>query len=292
MFRKINKLVREPAFRHRPFAVIGRLIVWAGCVLLKYRPVFRLTPAGERLSVPPTLRYTSLSAFLLRDESEPELRRLDLFVRPGDTFVDVGANIGLYTLKAARLSGPQGRVLAAEPGRAAREQLNANIALNAFPHVAVIGSALSDAEGEATLHHVDKGNDPQAFSLLPDGTEKSGETVPVTTLDNAVAGAGLARVDCIKIDVEGFEAHVIRGAGETLARWHPTIVFEVNCPTLLQSGEAPDGAWKLLEAHGYRFFHLVDGVLAPLSAMPAAFGNIIARFPAAGDEAPAGTNRK
>ncbi|MGV6875332.1 FkbM family methyltransferase [Pseudochelatococcus sp. B33] len=290
MFRKIDKLIREPAFRHRPFSVIGRLVFWAGCVLLKHRPVFRLTAAGERLSVPPTLGYTSLSAFILRDESEPELHELDLFVHPGDTFVDVGANIGLYTLKAARLSGPQGRVLAAEPGRAAREQLAANLALNTsagntfsrntFAQVTVIDSALSDAPGEATLHHVDKGNDPQAFSLLADGTEKSGETVAVTTLDRAVSASGLARVDCIKIDVEGFEARVIRGAGETLARWHPTVIFEVNCPTLLQSGEERDGAWKLLEAHGYRFFRLVDGAVTPLSAMPATFGNVIARFPA------------
>lgn len=278
MLRKIRKLVQEPAFRRRPLAVTGRLIAWAACVLLKRRPVFPLTDAGERLSVPPTLRYTSLSAYLLRDEIEPELHRLDLFVRPGDTFVDVGANIGLYTLKAARLAGPQGRVFAAEPGHAARGELEANIALNTFNNITVFAGALSDAEGEATLHHVDRGNDPQAFSLLADGTEKSSETVTVTTLDAIVAAQGLARVDCIKIDVEGFEAHVLRGARETLARWHPTVIFEVNCPTLLQSREPADGAWNLLEALGYRFFRLTGGALAPLPALPSDFGNVVARF--------------
>lgn len=280
MLRKIKKLLQEPAFRRRPLTVTGRLVAWAGCVLLKYRPVFSLTQGGEKFSVPPTLGYTPLSVFLLRDEVEPELYKLDLYVRPGDTFVDVGANIGLFALKAARLAGPQGRVVAAEPGRDAREQLEANVALNRFTNVTVIESALSDAEGQATLHHVDKGNDPQAFSLLADGTEKSGETVSLITLDKLVSNLGLARVDCIKIDVEGFEAHVLRGAGDTLARWHPTVIFEANCPTLLQSDLPRDGAWKLLEAHGYRFFRLDDGVETPLSTMPTEFGNLIARFPA------------
>lgn len=280
MLRKIKKLVQEPAFRRNPLSVMGRVVLWLGYVTARQNPVFSLTASGEKLSVPATLRYTSLAAFILRDEAEPELHQLDLFLRPGNIFIDVGANIGLFTLKAARLVGPQGRVVALEPGKAAREQLVANLSLNKFNHVTVIDKALSDVEGEATLHHVDKGGDPQAFSLLADGTEKSSETVAMTTLDRVVTEHGLPRVDCIKIDVEGFEAHVLRGARETLSRWHPTVIFEVNCPTLLQSGEEPDGAWKILQASGYAFFRLVDDNLTPVDVMPTDFCNLIARFPA------------
>lgn len=278
MLRQIKKLTNEPAFRAAPLTVLSRAVRWAFQVLTRTSPVFTLTPAGERLKVPADMRYTSVATFLLRDWSEPELRALDLFLKPGDRFVDVGANIGLYTLKGASLVGSRGRVVAVEPGAQARRQLADNLALNALGPVDIIGQALSDQPGEAVLHHVDLGGDPQAFSLLA-GDAGSGETVAMTTLDLLVDSLGLDRVDCIKIDVEGYESHVIAGASSTLARWKPTIVFEINCPTLLRSSIPPEAAWQALAAHGYAFFRLEERSLIPLATMPADFGNIVARHP-------------
>ena len=144
MFRRIKKLIAHPGFRAQPVAVLARAAEWGACVLGGYRPVFKLTGAGERLRVPTDMRYTSVATFLLRDWSEPELRQLQLFVKPGDVFVDVGANIGLFTLKAARLVGPHGRVVAVEPGLAASELLTANLLRNDFPNVSQICKALAD----------------------------------------------------------------------------------------------------------------------------------------------------
>jgi FkbM family methyltransferase len=279
MLRRIGKLLSHPAFRAEPFAVLARAATWAGCVATGHRPVFTLTSSGERLRVPADMRYTSVATFLLRDWTEPELRQLQLFVRPGDVFVDVGANIGLFSLKAALIVGRKGRVIAVEPGLAASRLLTENLALNDVPHVRQVRTALADSIGQATLHHVNLGDDPQAFSLLSDGTDAEGENVPVTTLDALVAELGLGRMDCIKIDVEGAEERVIAGARESLGRWHPTVIFEANCPTLTDQGLPADGAWNRLRDFGYRFYLLTDGAMSELTRMPTEFGNIIARHP-------------
>ncbi len=277
MFQRVKKLLGHPGFRAEPITVLARGAAWGGHVLAKRAPVFELTDAGEKIRVPADMRYTSIATFLLRDWSEPELRALDRFLRPGEVFVDVGANIGLYTLKGARIVGPAGRVLAVEPGSAVGVLLAANVALNDYRQVSIVAKALADEAGWATLHHVPLGNDPQAFSLLTGGAVLDGEKVETTTLDRLVAEHALPRVDCIKIDVEGAEHMVVAGGRETFERWHPTVILEINCPTGIDSGAPADAAWNFLAGLGYRFSRLVDGRMTALQSMPRDFCNVIAQ---------------
>ena len=275
MLRRIGKLARQPAFRAAPLTVIGRGCLWGAAVALRRSPVFSLTPAGERLRAPSDLRYTSVTAFLLRDWVEPELRFLERLLGPGEVFVDIGANIGLYTLKGARLVGPRGRVVAIEPGAEARAQLEANLGLNAFPWVTVVGKAVSDADGEAVLHHVDLGHDPQAFSLIENlAADGRGEAVETVRLDRLVADLALPRLDLIKIDVEGAEAMVLAGAQETLARFRPKIVFE--CNAYPSARDATARAWGLLAGRGYHFLRLVEDRFEPVDEPPQDFCNLVA----------------
>ncbi|QRG07711.1 FkbM family methyltransferase [Xanthobacter dioxanivorans] len=276
MLRRVKKLVNEPAFREAPLTVTGRAISLALHVAFGRSPIAEITP-GARLKLPADLRFTTTSVYLLRDSVEPEVRYLDKFVRPGDVFVDVGANIGLFTLKAATIAS---RVVAAEPGADAGLQLTQNLALNGFKNVTIVPKAISDTVGKAVLFHNPLGDDPQAFSLINDGTSTDSEEVEITTLDTLVADLGLTRVDCIKIDVEGAEDRVIGGAARTLETFRPTVIFEMNCPTLVKDGGDTAGAWKALAAHGYHFFQLEDnGALKPLSARPTDFGNYVALHP-------------
>lgn len=275
MLRRLAKLFREPAFKEAPLTVIGRAISWSVSVALGRSPVFQLVPGGARLRVPADMRYTSVSTFLLRDTSEPELHYLQKFVGKGDIFVDVGANIGLFTLKVAPHAA---RVVAVEPGEAAGTQLDANIALNGFSNVAVVRKALADKPGTAALHHNPLGDDPQAFSLISDGTDSGSEQVEVTTLDTLVRTLDLPRVDCIKIDVEGAENLVIAGGVETIGNYHPTVIFEINCPTLDKAGGDPAAAWNALAGLGYQFHRMrEDGALTAIAVQPPDFCNIVAR---------------
>lgn len=280
MLKRFQKLIGHPGFKADPLGVLWRGAVWAGCVATRRAPVFHLTEGGERIQVPPTMRYTSVATYLLRDWTEPELRELNRFIGPGDIFVDVGANIGLYTLKAARIVGQGGRVLAVEPGASAAASLAHNLALNPFANVTVAQKALSSEDGWATLHHVPLGNDPQAFSLLAGAGTSEGEKVETITLDRLATEAGLARIDCIKIDVEGAEPMVLRGALAVVERWQPTVILEVNCPTGTVGGTPPDAAWNILAERGYRFSRLQDGQEKAIDRLPADFCNVVARHPA------------
>lgn len=275
--RRITKLMREPGFRAEPMTVLARGLRLGAAALLKQELIFPLTPAGERMRLKADLRYTSVTAFMLRDWVEPELRRLDAIVRPRMTVVDVGANVGLYALKAARLVGPKGRVIALEPGAEAFEQLRRNLRLNAFGWVEALKQAASDRDGEAVLHHVPLGDDPQAYSLVAHAGAEAGEQVTTQRLDTLARMLGLSRLDVLKIDVEGGEPLVLAGASDVLARLRPVVLFECNA-YLNAGGEAgaAQSAWRILEDAGYRFHRLTREGFAPIAAPPADFCNIVA----------------
>ncbi|MFG1477743.1 FkbM family methyltransferase [Xanthobacter sp. V4C-4] len=276
MLKRIKKLLNEPAFKEAPLTVLGRIASLATLVKLGRKPEFQLVP-GSRMQVPADLRYTTVSAYLLRDQVEPELKYLDKFVAKGDVFVDVGANIGLFTLKMAPRAG---RIVAVEPGKDAGDLLVENVALNGFKNVTLVRKGLADVAGKAALFHNPVGDDPQAFSLVNDGAATEAEEVEITTLDQLVADLGLPRVDSIKIDVEGAEQRVLAGGLGTIAAYRPDIIFEMNCPALLSSGGDPAAPWNTLAGLGYSFFRLQwDGTLTPLSVRPTEFCNIIARHP-------------
>ncbi|KZD07958.1 FkbM family methyltransferase [Oceanibaculum pacificum] len=283
MFRRLKRLIGHPGFRAEPFAMTWRSAAWALHVARGASPVFPLTAAGgEKMRVPSDLRYTSVSCYVLRDWCEPELRHLDRLVRPGSVFIDIGANIGLFTLKAARLTGPRGTVIAVEPGTEAADRLTANVGLNDYAQVRIVREALSDSNGEAVLHHVPLGNDPQAYSLIGSAMATEGETVKTETLDSLVERLGLTAVDCIKMDVEGAEPMVIAGAAGTLERFHPMVIFEINT-TLVKTGTEGagpnDAAWRALQAHGYGFRRFRDGRLVEVAEVGSEFGNLVAVHP-------------
>lgn len=278
LFRRIRKLADQPAFKAEPVTVLTRAVRLAVSNAVGRNPSFDLTrDGGERMRAPADLRYTTITAFLLRDWVEPELRQLQRLLSPGDVFIDVGANIGLYALKAARLVGSTGRVLALEPGAEAYGHLASNIALNTFDWAEPLKIAASDKAGEAVLHHVPLGSDPQAFSLVANARAVNGETVETVPLDNLIVRCGLDRVDLIKIDVEGAEPLVIAGAGRVLSEFRPAVIFECNAHINAGGDDGAAGqAWAMLKAAGYCFYRLVEGHFVHIVRLPAEFCNVIA----------------
>ena len=278
MLRRVRKLIAQPAFKAEPLQVIARGGVFAAAMAARRRLTFPLTSAGERRRVPASMRYTSITAYLLRDWVEPELRQLHQLLKPGDVFIDVGANVGLFTLKGARLVGPSGRVLALEPSSIAFAELLDNLSLNAFENVTPIMAAASTEDGTGQLNHVDLGGDPQAFSLVNAGNARGGETVRTVRLDTLAAEHGLARIDLVKIDVEGAEPLVIEGALGCLAAFRPALIFECNAH-INAGGEngAADRCWRLLEDAGYAFYRVgSDNRFRAITAPPADFCNVAA----------------
>jgi FkbM family methyltransferase len=147
-------------------------------------------------------------------------------LKPGDVFVDIGANCGFFVVFAARKVGATGRVIAIEPLPAMLERLRFNITANGFTNVTVAPTAVGAAPGEATIH-VSTAQYGHA-SLV--GTEGETLTVAVTPLLSIIQSAGVQRIDALKIDIEGFEDRAllpfIRSAPQQL--WPARIFMEVD----------------------------------------------------------------
>ena len=172
-------------------------------------------------------RYVGRALELYGEFSEAEVAFFRAAIRPGMTVVDVGANIGCHSVAFAQLVGPTGRVLAIEPQKQVYQMLVGNVALNHLTHVDTMHGALGHERGTLQVPPVDytAAGNFGAVSLSQsagDGTED----VPVVTLDSLK----LPKCDFIKIDVEGAETSVIRGATETIRTHAPTIYAENDRP--------------------------------------------------------------
>ena len=189
---------------------------------------------------------------------EPELREIFRAVLPaGGVAVDVGANVGWHTLLLARLVGDGGRVLAAEPNPSVRARLQENLNLNRFRHVEVVPYALADAEGAAEFLAPD-GNAVGAGDGRMVAATEIGEhqiiRVETRRLDTILLAMRLERLDLIKIDVEGFEWPVLKGAEQMIARFRPHIVFEYLDEYVERGGGTPEALAEFFLRHRYRLF--------------------------------------
>ncbi|MFZ0042496.1 MAG: FkbM family methyltransferase [Solirubrobacteraceae bacterium] len=172
----------------------------------------------------------SLKARLLWPRSEDDAVKAVVadVVSPGDTVLDVGANIGLFTDHLARVVGPQGRVIAFEPHPAYARDLS-RIA-DARKNVTLITAAVSDTPGSARLSVPEMTSGPNRTmgSLQPRPEASQGEVVdvPTTTLDEATASASGVRL--LKIDVEGHEHEALLGGRGLLGRERPVVMLEAE----------------------------------------------------------------
>jgi FkbM family methyltransferase len=185
---------------------------------------------------------------------ELELEIFERIAQDSSVISDVGANVGLYTCVGARAM-PAGTVVAFEPAPANLEFLRRNLARNGVEdRVEVVPEAVSDTPGQARFFLSDGiGNHSLASGNA--GSERHLD-VTVTTVDQHFAGR---LVDILKIDVEGFDTHVLKGARETLAAHHPAIFVELLTSHLEQGGISPRDLVNIL-ADLYAHIFLVDNV--------------------------------
>jgi len=190
-------------------------------------------------------RYRSIS-----ETGEPEVfQALKALVKPGHLILDIGANVGVYSLLMARWVGEAGRVIAFEPAPESAAALKQHLALNRLSdRVEVVESAIADRSGQteffAATYNGENSMNP-AFGSRVVSARKV--TVPVTTIDDFCAHHQIAP-DLIKIDIEGYEFHAVRGALRTLAEHHPNIVMELHPAIWPQIGV--DGERELAELCG------------------------------------------
>lgn len=174
----------------------------------------------------------------------------------GAVFLDVGAHIGYFSMKAAVKVGKTGHVLAFEPNPETLKLLRDNVAANQARNVIVEPVACTDREQMLTLYAAARIN-TGASSLARQNANISTEEAPRSyvvrgrPIDNVVRELNLTRVDAMKIDVEGAEVSVLRGAAATLHRFHPKVVIEVVAQQLASFQTTPEELASVFREAGY-----------------------------------------
>ena len=170
---------------------------------------------------------------------------------PNLTFYDVGANEGWFSLVAARLVGPGGRVVAVEPQERLWPVILQNASLNRFANIDLQPFAIANEESETTIKLYPSvntgasglGSDKRRFETL--------QRVTLLPLARLIEGSGLTKIDLMKIDVEGYELEVLKSAGEHLGRNILRLVVETHAPQLAERGESVEQVHELLRSRGY-----------------------------------------
>lgn len=187
---------------------------------------------------------------------------MQTILQPGWVVVDIGANIGYYALMEARICR---EVLAIEPEPSNYELLLSNIELNGYKNVATLLSAVGDRNGAVELALSEVAN---WHRVKTRGTKKDTITVPMVTMDAYLMGK---RVDMVRMDVEGYEFHILKGMEQTIAN-NPglTLFIELHGEYLKEYGTSAEEVLEFLSKHNFVVTNstlvAIDKPIAPLDA--------------------------
>jgi len=177
-------------------------------------------------------------------------RLMEALIRPGDQYIDVGANIGLVTLLASRLIGPGGCGLAFEPNPQAFERLSYHLSLNSCENIKSLPLAISDSESIANL--VIPHDNMGLGSLAPmSDSSKSTYTVSTAPVDSFIHQLDANKETFVKIDVEGYECQVLGGMTQLLKFPELAVVAEVNDSMLRRAGHSREALHRIMSDAGF-----------------------------------------
>lgn len=269
----LQRLVRRIARERRPIRFLASRVLWHGGVS-RWFTVRRggTVPGGYRVCFFPS--SASSYAWIYPDEVNEEESFVANTLRAGDTFVDVGSNVGLLALRAASVVGPSGHVVAVEAHPRIASFLRQNVEMNGFSHVEVESCAVGESRG--TVSFSDRHSDDQN---AVDPTRR-GLEVPLVPLDELLPASRVPRVHLLKVDVEGFELPALRGARELLQRVD-RILIESSQRHCARYGYEPGEVYDVLRAAGFRLRRLGDTADLPDGYVPAGTENLVGERAAA-----------
>ncbi|MBN8982264.1 MAG: FkbM family methyltransferase [Rhizobiales bacterium] len=212
---------------------------------------------GTHIVLPPSL--SAITTYVLLEQEqwfEKETQFLARWLKRGMNVIDIGANLGVYSLPAARMAGPTGQVYAYEPASETRRMLEAGKRKNRSINLNVIAAALSDSERDGKLF---LGTSSELNTLEGSG---DGEAIRISSLDAEQAARNWGRIDFLKIDAEGEELRILDGAKSFFASQSPLVMFEVKAGERIN--EELRAAFVAL---GFRLYRQLGGaaILVPVA---------------------------
>jgi len=230
----------------RPIHFRGKLRMLGGIAPKRGERTARVFGCDMRLDLGEAIqRWIYLGAF------EPEETAVVRdWLRPGMTFLDVGANVGYFTLLGASRVGRSGRVFAVEPSPYAYGRLSGTVRANGLSQVRTFQMGLSSADGELPLYLPPESDGFHSPSMSAGWENRV--TVPVRRLDDCLDEWGVETVDLVKMDVEGHESHILEGASRSLASGRiRAVLCEFNDYWLRQQGSSPEALYETLVRAGF-----------------------------------------
>lgn len=176
-------------------------------------------------------------------------------IKNGDIILDVGANIGYYSVIMSKLIGNDGKIYSFEPTKYFRDVLEVNLKINSITNVTVLSYGLSDfkksleiqiGSSSASLHNTSEKED-----LLR-------ETIELNVLDEVINELDINRIDFIKIDVDGHEPAFLKGALKTIEKYKPIVLLEVMHLNYLNYGISAWDFYDYLKQLGFHIFSEID----------------------------------
>ncbi len=230
----------------RLLALLERVLAASKCTYLE-------DVDGHRMHLNPINGWAL--AFHGAHESK-ETKRVDALVNTGDVVLDLGASVGYFTLRLARSVGPTGRVIAVEPDPINFELLSRNVALNGYQNVTLVNKAAARENGPLKLFLCDDNAGDHRTSPTPE-SRKSIEILG-TRLDDELAD--LARLDFVKIDIQGAEIDALHGLRELLGRSPGASMLVEFWPYgLANAGFQPSELLELLDELGFNVEDIAGG---------------------------------
>lgn len=252
LLRFIRKCLTNPPAAWRSAKLVMRHI-YGRCYWFVYpeRPLLHRLSQGGSILLAPNHSFT-YCFWPAVDHYEPDVcRLLKSLLKPGDTFIDCGANIGYFSIQAINLVGKDGMVVAVEAHPQAYELLKQNLELNQSG--TAVHCALTSQPGDWELFAPEAGD---VYSSLQKTDLMQGQAinqfkVSGRTLDDVIHSLNLSKVDVVKIDVEGGELDILISAPDLLSSFRPIFIVEYSVNTWPRFGATSDSLCSLLDKFNY-----------------------------------------
>ena len=203
-------------------------------------------------------RNNILSKLIYKGFEQDELFFINSFLKKGDYFFDIGANVGLFSLIAANKIGEDGKVFSFEPTPDTFKKFEENITLNGFRNIIPLNIGLSHKEGDLKLKVSTSGYDAwNTFAAVEDSKFLNEILVPVKTLDVILKehAVDLLKIRLVKIDVEGWEKFVLNGAKSLISAENaPVFLMEFTESNTYNAGYLCHELYDLMEDHGFKWY--------------------------------------
>ncbi|MGN6267196.1 MAG: FkbM family methyltransferase [Ginsengibacter sp.] len=205
-----------------------------------------------------------LSRYIYDGFEKDEIQFLKSNLKPGDIFVDIGSNVGLFSLVASKIVGANGFVHSFEPTPQTFARLQKNIALNGFINIKAKNIGLSDEKGKLDLQISENGFDAwNTFAKKENKRFQHKVSIEVSTIDDELTEIDKSRISFMKIDVEGWEKFVLKGGTSFFRNYSPVVMVEFTETNTFDAGYFVQEIYDIMVEFGYRWFRNKNGQLIP-----------------------------